>query len=843
MLLFFLKNRRGSITIMLSFLLIVVLSVNSSFLETARYRALERLYKELEESAVFSVLSQYDRDLFKNYGLLAMDAEVDKDTFLHYLLNNLNSELEGANGADSLLKFSEDNVKFEKLYDLAQEEVFAMQVNEFCAYRAPANFINNTFNIEEILKELIKDLEEAVPILNTFNNLCKSAQKIFDAFEKLADYQDKSDAFKDQRNEYEKCVDEYNAAVKERDDYIAAEHTEEEDYEGILKSKCDAVKTKADLVRNSLKATETSLGEFYESYKSFVDSFDAMQSANIKSIISGAKADAAALSDENSRENAKAMVDGMEKAYKESENMFSRMVKVMDDYTENDIRISVERMEDQKLLLEGKGEELGEVSYVEIQKPNSIWTAARMLAESIKQISQLVEQWAEMFAAVGDLLDMLKEVSTAGVYTPTYNHTLGASFTEQLPGRQHNGYRLVSVNNAFAGEDESRVSEQIEKTKEVAAYTGFDTGSLKSNDKGEENLLLQKAMGRTLDAETAFRAQCAELKSSWGFWELLTVIPKLQKVVGTLLELIESIINLIQVFISAASPELLQDILYQKFNAATYGTEMFSNRVTDTGADKKLNGSSFPDYSSYVMPGGNYFAMANGEYIVHGDTSEIENQTYVFELMLVFRMLCNIPGMLANKTVMDIVTGLCESLIGIIIAVILVLLVLLVEGWLDMFFMIYGGEEVDIIKMESYIKFENGGVSEDFKKKVKNLTENIRAINQGEENGSEKTVKKDKDYGKEYVNGLIQWDYKDHLFLIMILFVPSQVIYARSADLIEMQMKHEKAIKGEDFKLKEMATYVRIKSSVTYKPLLPVPIIPGLNQDGLKITNMHYSGY
>ena len=78
---------------------------------------------------------------------------------------------------------------------------------------------------------------------------------------------------------------------------------------------------------------------------------------------------------------------------------------------------------------------------------------------------------------------------------------------------------------------------------------------------------------------------------------------------------------------------------------------------------------------------------------------------------------------------------------------------------------------------------------------------------------------------------------------MLILFVPGRSIYARSADLIEMQMKHKKAISGESFKLSEMATYMRIESAVTYKPLLPIPMIPGLNDGGLKIKNIHYSGY
>ena len=56
----FIRNRKGSITIMISALLIAVLSMSSTLIEIAKYRSMERVFKEAEENAAFSVLSQYD---------------------------------------------------------------------------------------------------------------------------------------------------------------------------------------------------------------------------------------------------------------------------------------------------------------------------------------------------------------------------------------------------------------------------------------------------------------------------------------------------------------------------------------------------------------------------------------------------------------------------------------------------------------------------------------------------------------------------------------------------------------------------------------------------------------
>ncbi len=829
MLSLFMQNRKGSITIMLSFLLISVLSINSTFLETSRYRGMERLYKEIEENAAFSTLSKYDRDLFSEYGLLALSQEVNKDTFLDYLKNNINYDLDGANGVDKLLEIVEGDISFEKLYSLNQEEVFAMQINEFCAYRAPASYINNTLNIEEIVKDLVKDLEDSIPILKILSNLCKSAEKIFDTFLNLSDYKEKCQGLEEQHNEYKKRVDEFNAAVKERDDYINAEHEEDEDYEGILKSKCDEVKAKAADVRDSIKSTESALGEFYESYKKFVNAFDSMQGANIKSMLSSSKADIARVSDKEQRENTQQMLENMEKAYKNSEDMCTSITKRMDQYKEDSVRASVQRLDEQWELLEGEGDALGSISYAKIEKADTVWDTVRLVTGSIEQLVRLVEEWVKTFSIIGDMLDLLSYMSTYGVYDIKYDSVLSGVVTAQLPGRQHNGNRMISASNPYESADESMVNSQIAKTQEVAANIGFDTGILNQSDKENENMLLQQAMDRMLSAEAAFRAECESLKSTSGLVKtLLTLI----KVVRTLMEFIDSLLNLINVFSHVAATNILQEALFQKFNPAIYATEMFSNRTTDVSADKKLNGSSFPDNSRFHSSSDDYFEMADTEYILYGSDSEITNQTYVFTLMLVVRMLCNVPALLMNETVMDMVEALCESLIGAIGAIILMLVVLLVEAWLDMLFMVYGRDKVDIIKINGYLDLEEG--TDELKKKAENLIKNMVPKEE-----SEKKAGKAEDYAK----GLFQWGYKDHLLLLLILFVPSKAIYARSADLIEMQMKHKKAISGESFKLSEMATYMRIESTVTYKPLLPIPMIPGLNDDGLKIKNIHYSGY
>ena len=133
----FLRNRRGSVTIMLTFLLLTVMSMGTTLTEVARYRTLERMYKEISNNASFSVLSHYDRDLFENYGLLGLDPSIGKEEYIYYLQENLNGSIAERNSIDSLVNVSENYIDFQKLYDLGQYEVFESQINEFSAYRVP----------------------------------------------------------------------------------------------------------------------------------------------------------------------------------------------------------------------------------------------------------------------------------------------------------------------------------------------------------------------------------------------------------------------------------------------------------------------------------------------------------------------------------------------------------------------------------------------------------------------------------------------------------------------------------------------------------------------------------
>lgn len=898
MLSLFLDNRRGAITVMLSFLLIAVMSINTTFLEASRYRSLERLYKEIEENAAFSALSQYDRDLFKNFGLLAMDQSMDEEKLVKYLLSNINAALKDGNGADYLLEISAEDIDFEKIYDLAQKDIFKEQIDEFCAYRAPAYLLDEVLNIEDALKSFLKQLENMIPFLDVFKNLMSQAQKIVEIHIALDEYKESSQNLRDTKSKYESSVDEYNIAVAERDAYLANADEEHPVDEETLKSLNDAIESKAEGVKGSIENLKEGLAGFYEKYTAFYDKFEAMLGGNMDVELAELKQEADGMSDAKQRETAKQMANSMENAYKDSKEACGKISLLMNKVTEQDILSSQEKLSGQYSKLSGSGQDAGSIDTVQMTNGMSLMDLVRMVISIGETMAEVIMKVAEALGALSEAVKLLKIVGTGATYEPEYNNVVNGNLLGNLNPMQGNSY---------SESDRSLAQAQIRETEAVAKNLNFDTSIFSSLGGLPDNQTLQNALSDTTHALDNFLTNMQSLNTS-GIFVVSRILNILTTMISCVVILIEAIIHLASIAAQILSGGNIMKMIYQKINAAVYANAMFSNRTTNVVSDKRLNGSSFGYYSA-LGDDSSCFDMANGEYIISGGMSEIENQKKVFGLMLAIRTLCNLPAVFGNEFVMEVVEGLGSTGILIPVALVIFFVVLLVEAYLDMIFIVYTPEGVDFIKMEGYLNFtgeveiteyfrqlrtvieeinirqtasqteveysyteytmeEHGaeveanidvGFNNEFKKKYQSLTqntfskkaikeENMKRLEQIEKGKIKDEGKKKIDMGKwkqDYVDGLTKANYNDHMLLMMMMLISNEKIYSRCADLITMQMKQIKKKKGavKEFELEDMATYMRLETTAYYTPLLPIPVIPGLNDKGLPIKNIHYSGY
>lgn len=882
MLEYFVRNRRGSISVMLSIILIAALSLNSSLIELAKYHSMKRVYKEMSENAAFSLLAQYDRDLYENFGFLALEQGVGNEELAQYLQMNLTGMDSGLslNNADILADVT--NVNVAGVYPLSQKDVYKTQMMEFGAYRAPLSLINNTLNIEDTLNALIEELQGALPMLEMFEEISGVIGTYVDTIVSLYDYAVVAEKCAEACDAYSDQLDSYNASLSEIDSFISSYESEEntsensssdghldlsgnsgkvkdENYEAQLQALKDVAAENAAALQEKIVDLEEVLDEYQEKMTEFQENCSEISSANMQAILSTAKMSAHGISDETMRDNTLNIIGMLEKNSDEGLDF----MEDINDYMKNFFPDPQKFVEDAKVKLEEQSEKLGkpvdqleQLEIVEEAHPANSFVA--LLQEQINDLVinmavaplGLVAYITKMIDDLADAVEMIVEGVGAlnlacayGMCDSDMNHTIS--------GTMH----LTNTFNPYAA-DEEAVNAKLAEAQEIGEMVDYPTSQL-APGVTQEMSALENAMNNLISAEGEFRTACGNLKASGGIGMLIA----LGELAGSLRNFISSIIAIIKLFVGL-SVDALMSMIYQKLYATVYATEMFSNRVTDTGDESRLNGSSFFGEEDYA-DASKCFVQADAEYIYFGNNNEMVNQTMAFFSILMLRLLCNLSAVLTDDDLMKILVGLLEvPVIGWIAIVVIVVVKLFLEAWFDMIMMIYAKEDVDIIKLNGgYFSLSGDGV-DDLKEMVEGIIENEIGLemdidklsesggdNSSNDNSGGQNSKSDQDstpdFVKDYVEGLFKWGYKDHLFLFMLLFTPSNRIYDRTATLIETQLQQKKEKDGAayTFTLDGMYTYIRVETQAEYEPLLPIPVIPGLNDKKIPIKTVHYSGY
>lgn len=831
----FFRNKRGSITIMLSIILVAALSLNSTLIEMAKYRSMKQLYKEMTENASFSVLSYYDRDLYENFGFLALEQGVGNQELQRYLDSSLRGTGSGLslNRADVLADIK--NVSVEGIYPLSQRDVYRAQMMEFGAYRAPASMINNALNIEETLSDLMDNLEDALPILTAFKELSGVIEAYVDTVICLQEYVYAAEECQSAEKAYIEKLGSYNAALSEIDSFKSSYESTEEDggsekdenYEAQLEALEAAAEENAADLRIQIEELDPILEEYEEKMKNYMESYEQLIGANVEAVFAAAKVAAGGMEDKSMGKSTENLIDMLEDNYEEGEDLFDKIKERVEEIPEDMVESARMDLKEQKEKLNVPVEEMEQMESVENIDEGGILMFI-LLDQSLNVLGILADMVKGLIGAIETILKGVGAMTLAFNYGVMIDLSMNHSINEEIKLEQ-------PVTNPYAGQDEESVNAKLQDAAEIAQTVGYDTRLIEPGETWEASAL-ESAMNQLTEAESNFRTACSNLHSGDPVSMLLSLI----ELVQSMKAFIEGLINLITTFVGMGIEKLTQEI-YRKAIAAVYATEMFSNRVTDTGSETRLNGSSFFTESDYA-DASNCFVQADAEYIYAGMKNELINQTFAFSSILMVRMLCNITAVFTDEELVQILSEVSAvPIIGWIVTIVIILVKLFLEAWYDMICMIYAKEDVDILKMDGgYFSLSGDGL-DDLKDMVeKVIEEQVGIVVEADDDDDKKLFDPD-----EYAEGLLKWGYKDHLFLLMLLFTPSNAIYNRSATLIETQLREKKKKDGAQnvFELEEMWTYIRVEADAEYQPLLPVPVIPGLNGEGIPLKSVHYSGY
>ncbi len=181
------KFVKGSISILLAFLLSGVLSLGALLVEGSRYQEAKKQLEESSINSALSLLAYYDSDLESRFGLYGIDSEtVSADVFLNYLLFNSDAMTDGVYSANNISQlYNVTSGTYELKYDLANYQVLKRQILEYEKYRAPLNVASEMLDIDKMLKELKENIEKAIPGLESMLDVCESVADIAEALKAL----------------------------------------------------------------------------------------------------------------------------------------------------------------------------------------------------------------------------------------------------------------------------------------------------------------------------------------------------------------------------------------------------------------------------------------------------------------------------------------------------------------------------------------------------------------------------------------------------------------------------------------------------------------------------------
>ena len=843
---YFVKNKHGYVTVMLIAMLISVLFINTTFMEIGRYRSIEKLFGEIQENAAFSVLANYDRDLLENFGLLAVEDDIDSEKFNEYLMANINGiSVEDINKVDAFLGGSEVRADLQKLFFLSQRNVFQNQVNEFCAYRAPVAIISNGLDLETTLQKLIDDLEASLGALESFNQFAQAADKTLDAYQGMINYANQlADEYLPAVSNLIEAINSFNEAVAKREELkkqieeqIKANEEAEADgrYDDVVDvSAMEAqlpnlyveVEKMAKALEDAIDTMSEAIDNYEEIHKNFSDAFTAMKEAESGWSLEEAKAN----------QSTGEMAQTMQETYDESKEETQTAVDKMEPYDEGFFEGVKGQMEQTKSQLTGSGESMGEIA-IDTENPYNVLMDGNakeveiQLRQDIEEAEQSLQETEnndeDGSISFGDIVKVTKLLVEITVCGGQFNIDCNKVINVDT-------VNFTNVQNSYDSADQSYVNgllSDVEATLGVEIDT--DEEHYGKQTYGELESALQELSRTSGSLQEAF--QSFELS---GF-DLLETIEELGNVLSSILSFFTAAIDAVHALIKEAVDGLMQ-VICQKAFAATYATEMFTNRSSSFEEDRRMNGSEYTDYGDDTNH--EVFVMANAEYVYGGSRSEILNQQLAFLSIYGLRIFANIPAILLDNNLRTVSQAIAEiPYVGPVLAVALYVLIILAEAYLDMIFMIYGEEGVSIVKKDGYLNFSGKGVDE----LIEQIEGMIDKLGLGGDEGTSdsagasvtKSLKESwKGTLEEATEGLTRWNYKDHLFVVLCLFKSSRTMYQNEASLIQMQMDKEK---DEEFRLANMATFVRTDATVTYKPLLPVPYYG----DGIPIRKLYYTGY
>lgn len=177
------KRMQGVVSIFLLIILLPTMVFSTLLMEMGRYKSAQNLLDEAAENAAVSVLADYNKVLYEEFGLYAFDEQDEKKLkkdFLDYLKANcadLPVGEEYSAAASQLLKLT-DKVTVNTFYSLRTNNVLMRQLEEYSKYRAPTELALYTVDFETLKNNALKELGKKILGESLYKNVQASLKQL-----------------------------------------------------------------------------------------------------------------------------------------------------------------------------------------------------------------------------------------------------------------------------------------------------------------------------------------------------------------------------------------------------------------------------------------------------------------------------------------------------------------------------------------------------------------------------------------------------------------------------------------------------------------------------------------
>lgn len=880
MLNYFIKNRHGVISVFCAIILIVMLSFSSLFLEIGRKRSWDACFQLIVENSAFSTLGNYDTELYKRFGLLALNPNVDEKVFKKYVLTNLNHNLEDDGIATKLLDnpLEVKNVTVDKMYDLSNTDILRNQIEEVSKYRAPVRQVTEADFFQDNITNVIKNVQKSYPAVSFLLSISEIGKGIVDICDLGQKVHEQSDAYITANDNYKDAVDTYNSAVDTYNNTINSLDTSDPDYETKKNNAESAMSSAASSMNSMISDLHTSVRKWQDGTTKLKDSVAKLVGNGAGAIIQG-KISAERVKLKNAS-GEYALWTQQDKA--DYDKYLEQMDSANSATNTDDFLASCKSMCDKLLQLPFDGfcerlmnqkEEVNSYNKISVEEFQGNWlkeiftavTIATSAIQVLQQITHVLKELKKIFDIIGVVFEALDILSTLSMGANVmYNDNI-TSVTSTLPSYQKDANFMDPRKDYMdiVDSDKDNVDSILAESSQVAADLGYNLDTITPRVDNTQSEF-EEASHKLITAQENFSNKTVYFGLIAVPLVNIIVIVQLVEWIIAFIDYLTCLVNYLKAFVEWVSVDNILSSIYSHLILSNYAVNMFPNRNTNTYSTKQkdLLRNTFSETSKFwsstdpsdcMNVETDNFSVCRAEYVYAGKTSDIENQQAVYNAILKWRVLNNTILLFTN----DLFRSLNESLtslpiLGWIILIIFDVVVVLVECLLDMFLLCCADSQFKVVKtdmwlwsydglkefceqLEKYVKLETS--KENIRTYFANVTQSSSLI-EASDDGT--TI----DDSKLSATDLIpKWGYKDYL-QFLITFKNSDYVVTRIGDLIQLEMNARYQRKGlGNYDINKAYTYIRVSAEAEYKPILPALSIPNFNDKIFTKKIDYYCGY